>query len=81
MKTNIIIIVLLAALFSLSSCGGRSSNNQNTHTHSSDCAHEHQTSTGQQAPAQESFKVEADTTIKADSAPQPHNHEGCTHTH
>ncbi|MDR0295888.1 MAG: hypothetical protein LBH91_06900 [Prevotellaceae bacterium] len=81
MKTKITLIVLLAALLGLSSCGGRSSNNQNTHTHSENCAHEHQTSTGQQAPAQESFKAEADSTIKADTAPQSYSHEGCTHTH
>lgn len=74
MKSKIIIIVFSALLFGLTSCGGRSSNNQNTHTHEDGSVHgDH--ATEQATPKQESFKTEADTTLKADTVKHNHDHD------
>ncbi|MDR1226445.1 MAG: hypothetical protein LBK47_06035 [Prevotellaceae bacterium] len=74
MKSNIIIIVFSALLFGLTSCGGRGSNHKGIHTHEDSSVHgDH--ATGQVAPKQENFKVEADTTaVKANSVKHDHSH-------
>jgi uncharacterized lipoprotein NlpE involved in copper resistance len=80
MKSKIIIIVFLAFIFGLTSCGNRSANNQTNdipagfHRHDdgtihADGAHEHP------APTQESFTVEADSvTTNAGAAHHGHSH-------
>jgi len=83
MKFNIIVIAII--ILSLTACGGRSTKNQDAHTHGEGCTHENQATTEQEIPAQESFKVEADTTIvvtdTVKSKPHTHSHNGKTHSH
>ena len=83
MKSKIIIIAILAIFFGLASCGSRSAQN-NSHDHENGTEHNHNTHTHadgtvhsdhapeQDAPHQESFKVEADT-LQHNQA-HDHNH-------
>ena len=77
MKVKIIVIATII-IISLTACGGRSSNSQNTHSHESGTAHSHNTHThadgtvhSDHAPEQESFKVETDS----NTVEQNHTHK------
>jgi hypothetical protein len=78
MKVKALTITTLIILC-ITACGGRSSNNQDMHTHGEGCTHEKHAITEQQTPEQESFKVEiSDATEEA----EPVKHEkGSTHSH
>jgi hypothetical protein len=81
MKSKFFSIVFSVLLLSLISCGGRSTNNQNTHTHEDGSVHENH-ATEQPAPKQESFKVETDNvTHKVDSVQHDHSHGEHGHEH
>ena len=76
-------ILAIAIILGLSACGGRSSNKQDSHTHDDGSVHsDHSNNHEQTVPEQESFKVEADTTIVVDTVKaKTHTHSHNEHTH
>ena len=91
MKSNIIIIFFSVILLSLTSCGGRSESsshshaegvehNPNTHTHADGTVHSDH-APEQDLPEQESFHVEADSILKADTVKHDHSHDSHDHAH
>jgi uncharacterized protein YxeA len=78
---SILIIIIAVIFFGLTSCVSRSAHNH-SHDHENCTEHDHVHVT----PNQESFKVEADSTlVKTDTVvrnqPRTHSHNGRTHTH
>ena len=80
MKSKFVVIIFSAILFCITSCGGRSAKNQDSHDHENCTDHDHSHVT----PNQEGFKVEADSSaVEADTVKRVHNHahEGHDHSH
>ena len=79
-----IIILFAAALLGLASCGHRNTNKQGTHTHEDGSSHGDHATEQTAVPAQESFKVEADSTA-VEATPtdhgHSHDHSGDDHGH
>ncbi len=77
---SIIIAVFSVLFLGLTSCGG-GTKKQNTHTHEDGSVHDDHAADPAK-PAQETFKVEADTTAaKKDSLNQKHDDHGQAHDH
>ena len=90
-----IFIIAIVIVFGLTSCRGRSSNNQ-THSHENCTEHNHNHNTHTHAdgtvhsdhapehktPQQESFKVEADSsTVNTNTVKHNHGHDKHDHQH
>lgn len=82
MKSSKLVIIISISFFFLTACVGNTSK-QNTHIHEDGSVHDNH-ATEQVTPVQESFKVEADTTLlnaETEENVHSHDHNESTHKH
>lgn len=72
------LMIMAVALLALTACGGNKNQNHGTHVHEDGSVHENHAPEATPA-AQETFKVEADTTVAAEA--EKHHDHGHDHGH